>query len=532
MRHKYPKLESLQEIQYSLVERFDGELLTLKDLPNPSAFKDMDRAVSRIVEAIEKEEKIVLVGDYDVDGVSSTSLMRCFFEQIGVELEWIIPNRFRDGYGLSPTLFPKLSHANLVITVDNGISALEASKMCKDANIDLIITDHHIVPPTPPIAYAIVNQKQKECNFPYYEICGAQIAWYLCASLNRALKKQIDMKRLLEIVTLAIIADIMPLEHINRAMVRQGLRILEQSITPFVVAWREFIGKEKIRAEDIAFSLAPLINSAGRMGDASIACEYLCTKSLSRARVLLVELDGFNQRRKSVEEMIFQEALSGVNSKLPIILAVGEDWHEGVLGIVASRLARVFERPAIVLTKTKDRYKGSGRSFGDCNLFELLQRQREFLDKFGGHKMAIGLSLRDDMLDSFRDSLIEDASRLCKQENLVDAEVVGEIEFDLVNWELFNLLDSFEPYGEGNPRPKFITRNLKIEELRQLGSDGQHLKLLLSDGKRSFEAIEFRYAELPSLGDRVDILYKLSENRFNNRVSLQLLIEKIDRLKS
>ncbi len=528
MQHSYPKLNSLKDIQRSLKERFDSEFLNLKDLPNPSTFKDMDRAVSRIVEAIEKREKIVLVGDYDVDGVSATAIMRNFFDQIGVDLEWIIPNRFKDGYGLSPTLFPKLSHANLVITVDNGISALEASKLCQEANIDLIITDHHIVPPTPPIAYAIVNQKQKDCTFPYSEICGAQIAWYLCASLNRALGKNIDMKALLEIVTLAIIADIMPLKHINRAMVRQGLKILEQSQTPFALAWREKIEKDLLRAEDIAFGLAPLINSAGRMEDASIACEYLCSKTFPEARGLLMELESFNQRRKGVEEMIFQEALSSIDLDAPIILAVGDDWHEGVLGIVASRLARRFERPAIVLSKTENGYKGSGRSFGECNLFELVQRKREFLDKFGGHRSAIGLSLSSENLNIFSKLLIQEASSLCKNESLPDPDVLGEIDLSLLDWELFYLLESFEPYGEGNPRPKFITKNLRVEDLRQLGSDGQHLKVLLSDGKSSFEAIEFRFVNLPMLGDRVDILYRVNENRFNNRVSLQLLIEKMN----
>ncbi|WP_292657645.1 single-stranded-DNA-specific exonuclease RecJ [Nitratifractor sp.] len=529
MRHTYPRLASLEAVEALLKERFDDTFLNLGDLPDPSQFKDMDRAVDRIIRAIQEKERIVLVGDYDVDGVSATAIMSRFFEQIGVMLEWIIPNRFRDGYGLSTTLFPKISHADLVITVDNGIAAVEAAELCREAGIDLIITDHHIVPETPPTAYAIVNQKQPECTFPYSEICGAQIAWYLCAALNRRLGRKVKMKELLELAAPAIIADIMPLQHINRAMVRQGLQILEQSQSPFIVAWRERTGKTTLRAEDIAFGLAPLINSAGRMEDASVACDYLCAGTLPEARRLLARLEGFNERRKGMEEMIFQEALGGSDPEAPILLAVGEAWHEGVLGIVAARLARRFERPAIVLTRTAEGYKGSGRSFGTCHLFDLVQTQREFLEKFGGHAAAIGLSLRAEALESFASALTAEATRHCVSEDFRDPEILGEIDFDLLNWELYRLLERYEPYGEGNPRPKFITRNVQIEGLRQLGSDGQHLKMLLRDGASLLEGIQFRFPELPSVGENVDLLYTLNENRFNGRSSLQLLIEKVQK---
>jgi len=529
MRHTYPRLASLEAVEARLKERFDDTFLRLGDLPDPSRFKDMDRAVERIALAIEKSERIVLVGDYDVDGVSATAIMRRFFQQIDVPLEWIIPNRFRDGYGLSPTLFPKISHADLVITVDNGIAAVEAADLCREAGIDLIITDHHIVPRTPPSAYAIVNQKQSECSFPYAEICGAQIAWYLCAALNRRLGKRVNMKELLELAAPAIIADIMPLQHINRTMVQQGLRILERSRSPFIVAWRERTGKTTLRAEDIAFGLAPLINSAGRMEDASIACDYLCAETLSEARRLLEQLEGFNERRKGMEEMIFREALEGVDPQAPILLAVGESWHEGVLGIVAARLARRFERPAIVMTRTQEGYKGSGRSFGSCHLFELVQSRREYLEKFGGHAAAIGLSLKTEALEPFSQALKEEAARRCIAEDFADPEILGEIDFELIDWELYRLLERFEPYGEGNPRPKFITRRVEIDALRCLGSDGQHLKLQLSKAGRRLEGIWFRFPKLPAVGERADLLYTLNENRFNGRSNLQLLIEKIEK---
>ena len=526
MEHTRPLLD-LDTIETLLHTRHNESFLTLKDLPDPYAFKDMERAVERILQALKRGEKILLVGDYDVDGVSATAIVRRFFRAIDREIEWVIPNRFRDGYGLSPTLFPRLKHADLIITVDNGISAVEAAGLCKKAGIDLIITDHHIVPETVPDAYAIVDQKQTECTFPHAEVCGAQIAWYLCAALNRALKAGVDMKALLEITTLAIIADIMPLQHINRTMVQQGLKLLERSDSPFIVAWREMVGKRSLRAEDIAFGLAPLLNSAGRMEDAAEACEFLCTDDPMEARRLLMCLQGYNERRKSLENEITREAAEQVCEEDPVLVLSGENWHEGVLGIVAARIARRFERPALVLTRTPEGYKGSGRSFGECDLFALVDTQREFLKKFGGHRAAVGLSLASKNLEAFRDALIGSATTLCPREPFRDPDILGELPPELADWALYRLLERFEPYGEGNPRPKFVSRNLRVVEHRTLGSEGIHHRYRLSDGNVELQAIQFRSEIFYPPGSRIDLLYTLGSNTFNGRTTLQLLIEKI-----
>ncbi len=526
MHSAYLRLKSLAQIEAILQDRFEGSFLSLKDLPDPYMFKDMQRAIERIVEAINKRERIILVGDYDVDGVSSTAIMRRFFAKLNFPLKWVIPNRFNDGYGLSPTIFPRLKDADLVITVDNGIAAHEAALLCKEAGIDLIITDHHIVPPTPPQAYAIIDQKQPSCSFPYRDVCGAQIAWYLCAALNRRLKAGIDMKALLELTSLAIIADIMPLSHINRTMVIHGLRLLERSDSPFIVAWRERSGKRNLRAEDIAFALAPLINSAGRMEDASIACDFLCATTQEEAIGLLNSLEEFNRRRKGIEEIIFQEALESVNIHAPIAIAVGEEWHEGVLGIVAARIARHLQRPALVLSRFGSIYKGSGRSFGSCHLYDLLLTQSHLMEKFGGHAAAVGFSIKPQKLESWIESLQEEAKRNCSFEKFRDPDILGEIGFDLVGWELYRLLERFEPYGEGNPRPKFITRGLHVEAIKVMGSDGQHFKATLSDGIFRHEAIQFRSHTPPKVGDRIDLVYTINENSFNGRSAIQLLIDR------
>ncbi|MGC9350440.1 MAG: single-stranded-DNA-specific exonuclease RecJ, partial [Sulfurovum sp.] len=258
----YPKL-TVERLEKLLTERFSEGFLTLKDLPHPSTFKDMERATSRIAEAIQNREKITIIGDYDVDGVISTTLLKRFFEEIDYPAEWIIPNRFRDGYGLSSNIIPRILGTDLAITVDNGISAVEAAKLCKEEGIELIITDHHIPGEHLPQAYAIVDQKQEECTFPYHEVCGAQIAWYLIASLKNALDVKIDMIRYMELAAIAIIADVMPLQHINRAMVNSGLKALSNSSLPAIRAFGELTQKSEYSSEDIAFFLAPLLNSAG-----------------------------------------------------------------------------------------------------------------------------------------------------------------------------------------------------------------------------------------------------------------------------
>jgi len=521
------RLSTLESVEELLRSRFDDTFLTLKDLPDPYAFKDMDRAVERLVLALSRGEKILLVGDYDVDGVSATAIVRKFFEAIGHPLEWVIPNRFRDGYGLSPTLFPRLKHADVILTVDNGIAAVEAARLCKDAGIDLIITDHHIVPETPPEAYAIVNQKQSECSFPHEEVCGAQIAWYLCAALNRRLEAGVDMKELLELVALAIVADIMPLRHINRAMLQAGLKLLSRSQSPFMQAWRAERGGEEMSAEEIGFFLAPMLNSAGRMEDASVACDFLCASDLREASQLLDRLRGYNARRKALEEEITAEAAERVRGDEPVLVLAGEEWHEGVLGIVAARLARRFERPALVLSREGERYKGSGRSYGGCDLFGLVSGVGDRLEKFGGHRAAVGLSLPVSELESFSRELRHRALEFCDNEEGYDPDLLGEIPLELVGWELYRILETFEPYGEANPRPKFLSRGVEILQHRSLGADGNHQKYLFKALEKPLEGIAFKTNDFFPVGSRVDLIYTLGVNRFNGRVLLQLRIEKI-----
>ncbi len=524
--YSYPQLD-LSGIASRLASRFDGAFLSLADLPHPDQFKDLSRAAERIGRAIREHEPIVLVGDYDVDGVISTAIVQRFFAQIGVPLEVIIPNRFTDGYGLSPTVLDRIAKAAVILTVDNGIAAHEAARICREREIDLIITDHHIPPKSLPDAYAVVDQKQPECPFPYDEVCGAQIAWYLCAALNRDLNAGVELKVYLDMVALAIIADMMPLQHINRAMVTAGLRQMERSVWPFVSVWRENRDRTALRAEDLAFSLAPLLNSAGRLEDARIALDFVLSSNVHEARRAYDKLTRLNDERKRLEQEVTDAAAAQVDPGASVIVVSDEGWHEGVVGIAAARLARRFERPAIVLSRREGICKGSGRSWRECHLYDLLANEQEKMLKFGGHKAAIGMSIDAGNLTEFTAGLQKHAAHMCLEEESLDPDILGELPFDLITSELLRLLEKFEPYGQGNPKPKFITRGVTLAALQAMGAEKNHLRFTFESNGVYLQGVQFKTTATYPLGSRFDIVYALNENHFRGETTIQLMVEKI-----
>ena len=523
----YKKL-TLPALETLLNARFKEGFLSLKDLPQPSTFKDMDKATERIVSAIKNREKITVIGDYDVDGVTSTTLMKLFFEEIEYPIEWIIPNRFTDGYGLSVNIIPRILGTDLAITVDNGISAVYAAKLCKEEGIDLIITDHHLLAPETPEAYAIIDQKQEACEFPYSDVCGAQIAWYLIASLKNALNVKINMMEYMELVAIAIIADMMPLQHINRAMVIAGIQSLSKSTKPAIKAYFEHVQKTQLTSEDIAFFLAPILNSAGRMEDASFAVDFLSSTNIYDARVRLDRLIDFNTLRKATEQDITQKAMQQVDDGDKVIIVAGEEWHEGVVGIVAARVARTYEKPCIVLTQGDEGLlKGSGRSFGKCDLFGIVDGCREYLEKFGGHQAAIGLSLQKKSLEAFRMQVQVNFSEGEYIKEIVDPDIVGDLHFSNISFDLTALVKKFEPYGQGNPRPKFISTNVEILQAESMGKEGEHLRFSFVQDGIVMQGVKFKSKEVFNVGQKVTLTYSINENHFRGNVNLQLMVDKV-----
>ena len=519
---------TLTRLELLLAERFEEGFLSLRDLPQPSSFKDMDKATKRIVSAIQNKEKITIIGDYDVDGVTSTTLMKLFFDEIDYPIKWIIPNRFRDGYGLSSNIIPRIVGTDLAITVDNGISAVHAAQLCKEEGIDLIITDHHLLPPELPDAYAIIDQKQESCRFPYDDVCGAQIAWYLIASLKNALNVKIDMISYMELVSIAIIADMMPLQHINRAMVLAGIQALNKSQRPAIKAFFEYTQKEMLTSDDIGFILAPLLNSAGRMDDASFAVDFLISTNIYDARVRLERLIEFNTLRKATEHEITKKAMAQVDHKDEVIIVVGENWHEGVVGIVASRVARACEKPCIVLTQSEEGLlKGSGRSYGECDLFAIVDSSRMHLEKFGGHQAAIGLSLKKESLESFKTQVQKNFKEGDYIQEIFDPEIVGDLHFSTISFDLTNIVKRFEPYGEGNRAPKFITTNVEILQVDHMGKENEHLRFSFVQDGIIMQGVKFKTKEVFEAGSKADITYTVNENYFRGKTTLQLMVDKI-----
>jgi len=528
---KAPELPLLDKaaLERLLLERFGTGFVRLSDIPDPALLTDAEKAAERIALAVRRGERIALVGDYDVDGVTATALTTLFFRQIPYPLEVVIPNRFTDGYGVSPGVLERLD-ADVVVTVDNGINAFAAAEACAARGIDLIITDHHTPSEALPQAFAVVDPRRADDHYPFPDICGAQVAWLLMGLVKKRLGLSIDMGQFLELLALAVIADVMPLVGINRAIVQAGLQQMERSRRPASVIIREALDRARVSAEDIGFQVAPRLNAAGRLEDARIALAFLTAEDTATAYRQFELLTQLNTLRKAIEAEATEEALAFVHETDKVIVAVHEGWHEGVVGIVAARLVQRFEKPAVVLSIEGGRAKGSARSLGRVNIYELIATQRPLLEKFGGHAMAAGLSLPVADLEAFRAGINAAAAQLHPEDFLPEEPLMGRLEPTCVDFELLELLERFEPYGEGNPRPRFLAREAEVLAVRYLGSEGDHTKVSLRlhpGDSRTYDLMAFRRRlERPEAG-RLTCSYTLNKNEFNGRVSIQLMLERL-----
>ena len=516
-----------KDIRDILSSRFEDDKCTkLEDLPKPSIFKDIDKATQRIVKAIKSGENIAIVGDYDVDGVISSVILSTFFDDIGVVYDLVIPNRFSDGYGLSLDIVKRLN-ADVIITVDNGISALEPAIYCKENGIDLIITDHHSIPLQVPDAYAIVNPKQEDCSFPNCEICGAQVAWYLVAHIKEKLEIKYNLSSFLDLLCIAIMADMMELKDMNRVMVKRGICALNRSKRPAFEAVKTFFNKKSLQSDEISFLIAPLINSSGRMEDAKFSYNFLKSKSLDDAMDKLEYIVGLNNDRKEEERLLFESSLQYAKEDENIIIAWGEEWHEGIVGIVASRLSKRFKKPAIVFSISGEKAKGSARGVGEVDILSLIEQQKEILLGFGGHKGAAGVALLKKNLPEFRDRMYSAAKTIEESMLKTSVDVLGEIEPSAIDFELLEILEEFEPYGQKNPKPSFILRDIYVKVDRKIGKNQNHLKLILEEGNNTLESVFFNYDTDVKRGDRISLLFTVSKNDYRGLVTPQLLIREI-----
>ncbi|NLY03419.1 MAG: single-stranded-DNA-specific exonuclease RecJ [Campylobacter sp.] len=517
-----------KEVREILEKRFEKDIHTkISQIPLPCHLKDTYKAADRIKVAIERNECIAIVGDYDVDGIVSSVILAEFFDLLGATYQVKIPNRFKDGYGLNSHILDELEGVSLIITVDNGISAVDAAKACKQKGVDLIITDHHMPPPELPDAYAIINPKQHECPFPNIEICGAEVAWYLVGALKEACKVEYDMANMLDLIVIAIIADMMELRDLNRLLVKMGIKKLNSSTRPCFGVIKNFYAKDFFEFDDISFLIAPLINSTGRMFDATLSYNFLRAKTYKEANYYLDRITQLNQNRKDEERMLYENSLLKVGDNDEIIVTWGDNWHEGVIGIVASRLTKTYKRPAIVFSVDKYRAKGSARSVGKFDILREISLHKELLLSFGGHKGAAGIVIEPRRLEEFKIAINSSCFLQDLDISPYSDELLGEIDMSQVDLEMLEILEFFEPYGQKNPKPVFTISNALVKSVKTIGKEENHLKINLEKDGVTAEALFFNYDTKPNINEEINIVTTIMKNSFRGKISPKFVIKEI-----
>ena len=501
------------------------EALTLlageEELSDPMLLTDMDKACARILEAIDKEQTIVVYGDYDVDGVTATALLYQHLKGMGASVKCMLPSREGDGYGLSKNAIQSIHDkgCQLIVTVDNGISALEEAEFAASLGVDLIVTDHHLPHDALPKAVAVVDPRRADDHSPFKGLCGAGVAFKLCAALDGCPPEEM-LDYCGDLAAVGTVADVMPLTGENRTLVKAGLKLLQQTDRPGISALLEEVGLggKPITAENVSYAIAPRINAAGRMDNAVTALQLVLCEDEERAEELAHKLNEINVARQETEQEIVKAAQEQLDAEPAIledrvILIWGRDWHPGVIGIVASRLVEKTGRPVIVVSVDEHgEGKGSGRSVQGFNLHECIASCEDILLRFGGHAMAAGLSVREENLPELRRRLNEWAARECAVLFTPPLECDLSIHLDRITVDSVRRLEQLAPYGAENPTPVFVLEKAVIDGIFSV-SEGKHCRLRLRQGNASIYAVWFGMPpeQLPyTMGDVVDAAVNLS----------------------
>ena len=506
------------------------------DFYNPFLMPDMESAVNRILKAIENNEKIIIYGDYDVDGITSVTVLKSFFQDRGIHVDEYIPNRLNEGYGLNKTAIEKISKQKytLMITVDCGISAIEEIDYANQLGIETIVTDHHEPGNELPKALAVVDAKRKDNKYPCRNLAGVGVVFKLIQALS--IKLNLDEKeylKYLDIVCVGTISDIVPLEDENRVIVKLGLKLVSQTRNLGLREILKLSGYQQIDSTTISFGVAPRINACGRMGHQEDALKLFTTKDINEVIKLAEKLNEYNKERQDIEKNIYNEAIEIIDKddldKKNTIVVMGKNWHHGVIGIVSSKITELYFKPSILLCEEDDYGKGSGRSIPGFDLYKALTECKDTIDKFGGHSMAVGINVKKEQFNEFRNKLEEIAKEQHIEEIVPILNIDAQVELDEINKDMVNSLKELEPYGEGNKMPIFAFKNLRIDSIRAL-SEGKHLKLTLKDKKNIVNAIGFNLGYLSSeykIGDKIDVVGNLEINSFNGVDNLQINIKDI-----
>ncbi|MCF6276689.1 MAG: single-stranded-DNA-specific exonuclease RecJ [Candidatus Magasanikbacteria bacterium] len=528
-----------------------------KNVHDPFLFQDMQKAVDRIFIAIEKKENIIIYGDYDADGISSAILLDSIIEKLGGGVSVFLPHRQNDGYGLNIKNIEQFAkdEVNLIITCDCGISNRNEVKKAKKLGIDTIITDHHTVPDILPDAVAVIHPGIKNTTYPDNTLAGAGVAFKLLQGLLKHHKKTNEVlpdgekheafeKWSLDMVAIATVADMVPLKGESRTLTKYGLLVLNKTrragLQKLYVEARiaEVDGKlkKRITEETIGFYIAPRINAAGRISHPKIAFDLLKTKSKTNAVDLAYLLDTHNKNRRQETEIILKDALHIVEKEQydkEVLCVIGKNWSSGLVGLVASKLKEKYNRPALVVSHTQS-LVGSGRSITGFNMIEAMQKMPEFFVKFGGHPMACGFTLKHiDIVEDFQNSLIKYFLETGDKDRRKVIKIDTEVDLEKLDWDMYNYVQRFEPFGKDNEKPKYLANELTITHIQQMGKGGKHVRLMVKHrSQRIFKVVgwnlcgrkEKDWCQILRIGDKIDIVFELGINEWNGTTELQRTI--------
>ncbi|PKK84051.1 MAG: single-stranded-DNA-specific exonuclease RecJ [candidate division Zixibacteria bacterium HGW-Zixibacteria-1] len=514
---------------------------TLADLQDPFLLNGMDKAVERILDALRENEKIMVYGDYDVDGITAASLLYLVLNKLGALVSYYLPNRLIEGYGLS---IDGINEANekgvsLIISVDTGVTAVQEVEFARSLGIECILTDHHEPGEVLPKSVALVNPKLKECNYMHGDLSGVGVAWKLAEALYQRLQQdRSELEEHLDLVALGTSADIVPLVGENRVLTKFGIRQIARTTKPGLksLAFVSGLMGKEIGTGQVVFILAPRINAIGRLGDAELAIKLLTTKDEKLASEIARKLDRENQRRKNIDEKTLNDALEQIRQVVnpkedrAIVLA-SEGWHQGVIGIVASRLVEKFHLPTVMIAIDNGEGKGSARSIPGFHLCDALKECEDLLLRYGGHKYAAGLTIKPENINSFRERLKEVSKRMLTDEDLVAKLFIDSgIELSQIDNKLLDVIETFAPFGPQNMRPVFLTRNCEI--LGQPYCVGKnHLKMKVRKGDAVFDVIGFGFGDwarrLSSRGSLVDLVFVIEYNSWDGHTRIQLRLKDI-----
>lgn len=509
---------------------------TREDFYDPFLMPDMEIAINRIIEAMNNNEKVMIYGDYDVDGITSISVLQKFLKERGIEVSSYIPNRLEEGYGLNKVAIKEIYDKGyrLMITVDCGISAIEEIEYANSLGITTIITDHHEPLEELPKALAVIDAKRKDNKYPFNQLAGVGVVFKVIQALG--IKLGLDEKgylKYLDLVCVGTISDIVPLVDENRVIAKLGLKLVNVTKNLGLRCLLEAAGYKTIDSNTVSFGIAPRVNACGRMGHENEALDIFLSDDIEEVKKLSDKLNEYNRTRQETEKNIVKEALELIevnkeNEKSAIVLG-HKGWHHGVIGIVSSKITETYFKPSILVSFEDGIAKGSGRSILGFDLHEALCKCSKFLEKYGGHEMAVGLSLKEENFESFKEELNKIAKESKVDEILPVIYIDGTVKQEDMKMDFVKELHKLEPFGEGNKMPLFAYKGLKINSIRAL-TEGKHLKLTLKDDNIIIDAIGFNMGNLVNdylIGDKVDIVGVLEVNSFNGMENIQINLKDI-----